>query len=70
MSAKKLREQWGYEDNTPQCCNCVGYRRPHVVVEGGTAKRIEPPFCKKGQFTVKAGGCCDKWSSKKGERLK
>lgn len=65
-AAEKRRVAWGYEADTPQCCNCAKYRKARMV----PPNKIDPPFCAGGKFHVQANGCCDRWVSKKtGERL-
>lgn len=57
---EKRRVAWGYEPNTPQCCNCAKYRKARVV-----PPRLDPPFCVGGRFAVLASGCCDRWKDRK-----
>lgn len=64
-----LQKRWNYEPSTPMCCNCVGYRKGSVSHDERGVAVLQPPFCLKGKFNVKANGCCDKWSSRDGERL-
>lgn len=65
MTAEQRRAQWNYETRTPLCCNCAGYKKATI-----DAKGAHRPKCKKGGFEVEAGACCDKWSSRTGERLR
>jgi hypothetical protein len=69
-AAEKCRVAWHYEPHTPVCCNCVGYRKAHVNAGASREKVLVKATCAKGGFAVEAGGCCDKWSSRHGERLK
>lgn len=64
---ERLKLQWGYEDRTPRCSNCAGWRKPSM---DPVASTVTPATCSKGGFVVRADGCCDKWSDKRsGERL-
>ena len=69
-AAAKHRIAWGYEAHTPLCCNCVGYRKATVVPGAARDKAAFKPMCSKGGFAIEPNGCCDKWSSRGGERLK
>lgn len=69
-AAEKRRIAWGYEAHTPVCCNCVGYRKATVVPGAPPGKALVRAVCSKGGFAIEPGGCCDKWSSRGGERLK
>lgn len=64
-AVEQRRVRWGYEPNTPQCCNCIGYRKAKMP----SPTEIVPPMCGPGGFAVQANGCCDKWKSRRGERL-
>jgi hypothetical protein len=68
---KKRREAYGYESSTPQCWNCVGYRKARMTHDRHTGAVIaQGAICAKGKFPVESHGCCDKWSDRNGERLK
>jgi hypothetical protein len=67
--AERRRIAWGYEPDTPLCCNCVGYRKAQVDPKAPPGSQLIKPRCRKGGFHVKPNGCCDKWSSRDGERL-
>jgi hypothetical protein len=69
VAAEKHRIAWGYEPNTPVCRNCVGYRKATIVPGAPREKVLVKATCSKGGFAIEAGGCCDKWSSRGGERL-
>lgn len=65
----RLRVEWAYEPDTPLCCNCVGYRKARMAHDDRGAVVLQPAKCGKGGFPVHPLGCCNKWSSKRGERL-
>jgi hypothetical protein len=62
----RLRIAWNYEPSTPVCCQCSGFRKSTMDMK---SRKMLPPQCKKGGFDVRPNGCCDKWSSRTGERL-
>ena len=69
-AADKRKVAWGYEPSTPQCWNCVGYRKARTTHDRNTGAVVaQPAFCNKGKFVVESHGCCDKWSGRDGERL-
>lgn len=68
-AAERRRIAWGYEEQTPLCCNCSGYRKARIDTKASKGQQLTAPTCAKGGFTVSANACCDKWSSKTGERL-
>lgn len=68
-AAERRRVAWGYEKDTPVCCNCSGYRKARIDTKAQKGQQLTAPSCAKGGFTVSANACCDKWSSRTGERL-
>jgi hypothetical protein len=62
----KRRARWQYEENTPRCSNCRNFQKARMP----TPDTIQPARCRAGKFEVKPHGCCDKWVSPNGERLK
>jgi hypothetical protein len=67
--AERLRVAWQYEENTPQCHNCVAYRRARIAHDERGAVIAQRAICGKGKFEIHPTGCCSKWSSRTGERL-
>lgn len=68
-AAEKRRVAWAYAPNTPMCCNCVGYRKAKFDHNAEGSPTLHAAKCIKGRFEVVANGCCNKWSSRDGERL-
>ena len=51
---EKRRAAWGYEPNTPQCCNCAKYRKARVVPPHHPAFTARPLAGAPGRFFVGA----------------
>lgn len=69
MKPDRLREAWGYEERAPICGNCIAYRRARLVHDERGVVVAQRALCDKGRFEIHPAGCCDKWSSRNGERL-
>lgn len=68
--AQRLRAAWDYDDDTPRCATCSGYRKPALREHMPRQQAIAAATCGKGGFPIKATGCCDKWTERNtGERL-
>ena len=64
----KRRKAWGYESSVPRCSICKNFQKPRYVLINSLPKWSEP-VCRKGEFTVKSHGCCDRWEGLDGSTL-
>lgn len=64
--AKRLQ---GYEQSNPRCGNCKDFVDKGVHLTIDSRPKVVQLYCGLGNFSVKAGGCCDLWRGRDGAVL-